>query len=278
VAPALDCQTIAALANSKSALSETALLKFLDSPDFTVRARALNALRDLAELGPTARSALCREIRENGYTTAYLAAEIAGEKNVQEAVPALTEVLASDDVYLVGKSMVALVRLQATQVYPTIAQIQQQTSNPRLAIHSAAALAQVGDYQYLTLLLAKSTESSLPSTVQAELLYQAGRLAGCGDTVYQFVTKWRAQPASAALLLQEQLQLGDIPSQWQSWQQRQNLADYINNQRGDEPLGQIVTQFLQTVPAAALTPELLGCLWLIVIGAARQCLELPAPG
>ncbi len=160
--PVEDRRTVESLGSSKSPLSESSILDLVDSPDFTIRARTINALRQLDYLGETARAALIRELREKPYTTAYLAAEVIGENNITEAIPDLLNALKSDDVYLVGKSMVALARLQAEDGKPKIAEILQLTDNPRLVIHAALALAEYDDPNFAPLLFRKSLNAELP--------------------------------------------------------------------------------------------------------------------
>lgn len=209
--PGDDRRALKSLEQSTSPISESSILDMLDSPDFIIRARAIGALRRLVSLGDEARAALIRELRENQYTTAYLAAEVIGENNVQEAVEELMECIVSDDVYLAGKSMVALARLKVDRAKAVIEDVAQSTGNPRLIIHAAAALAEYGDTKFAPALFRKSLEPDLPDTVRTELLYVVGRIANCGDEVYRFLRKWRQFPEQATLLTNEFIEESSIP-------------------------------------------------------------------
>ena len=54
--------------------------------------------------------ALINELRQHGSTTAHLAADLAGQKGITEAIPTLRESLGSQDLFLASKAMEALGR------------------------------------------------------------------------------------------------------------------------------------------------------------------------
>ena len=86
------------------------MLRTLRSPRFAVRAETLDTLTD-ANLTEDLANALIAEVDTQPFTTAYLAAEIIGRRQVRDGIPALRRGLSSDDFFLAGKSMVALGRL-----------------------------------------------------------------------------------------------------------------------------------------------------------------------
>jgi MFS family permease len=99
---------IDALAQSQSEVSIGQLLGKLASPRFIIRTAALNALRALP-VDKRVNRALIAEVRDHPFTTAYIAAEILGEKAVRDSLAAIRGIV-------------------------------QRTDNPRLIIHGAAAM------------------------------------------------------------------------------------------------------------------------------------------
>ena len=127
------------LGEVRSDLAAPELLRALRSPRFTVRSEALDALSEVP-LNDQVRSALITEVEEQPFTTAYMAAELIGRREMGEAVPALRRGLQSDDFFLAGKCMVALARLGDEESLAAIERMYRETANPRLLIHGAAAL------------------------------------------------------------------------------------------------------------------------------------------
>lgn len=209
--PAQDYRHVDQLATSTSDLSADALVEYLDSPDFSVRGRALVAIGDAVLTDPV-REVLMRELSEGEYTTAFLAAQALGDHGVTSAIPALREALHSDDLYLRGKAMVALVQLNDTPSYPQLLEIFSQSENPRILIHGARALADIGNPDIRDLLLHQASLPDLPVTVRHELLYHAARLVHHGDEVYQFLKDYRKDATDA--IKNVQAPLGELRSTW----------------------------------------------------------------
>jgi len=200
--PQQEREDIERLYEIKSGLSEKALLTYLESPKFSVRGRALSALSEIP-FGERATEALLAELRDGEYTTAQLAAQIAGEHQIQAAVPLLRQHLNSEDIYLVGKTMLALAQLQDRASYPEIKQIFQSTDNPRLVTNGAAALVEIKDDESFRLLLLKVARNDMPLKVQYELIYSLASLAGLGDDIYKFLKLYRTNKDQAPLYLSE---------------------------------------------------------------------------
>lgn len=184
------------LQNLGSGLGEEALLGYLESPDFRVRTQALHALSTLA-LSAHGVEAVVRELRENVYTTAYIAAEVLGRQAIHEAVSPLREALESSDVYLCGKAMVALAQLRDEPSYERIQRIFGDTDNPRLIVHGGLALAEIGDPARIRDLLAKTADPGTPALVRGELHQRIALLAGCGQRYYQLHKLLREDPSEA---------------------------------------------------------------------------------
>lgn len=170
-----------------SQLSEDSLLPYLESPSFAVRSRALVALRNMS-LSTTARQALLRELHRGEYTTSYMAADIAGEQGLHEAIQPLREGLASDDLFLRSKCILALARLGDNASLKHMLDVLRTSNNPRLLIHAAAAVATIQCHSAIELLLLRSAEQHLPQEVRDELLYNAACLGGFDKAMYSFMT------------------------------------------------------------------------------------------
>ena len=156
----------------------------MDSPRFKVRGKALQTLAHI-RLSPAAGRRIIQELEHGEFTTAYLAAEIIGEHGLQDGIPALRKSLHSTDVYLQGKSMVALARLGDEVSYPAIESIFNTTKNPRLVVHGAQALVLMGGKQRMPMLLTKINTVDMPVQVRQEVLYGTCEIMNCENEFYQ---------------------------------------------------------------------------------------------
>ncbi len=187
---------VSRLQNLGSELGEEALLRYLDSPDFRVRSQALHALSSIS-LSSRGIEALIRELHENVYTTAYIAAEVLGKQQVADAIPALRQAMESSDVYLKGKAMVALAELRDEPSVARILEAFHDTDNPRLVIHGALAIAEIGDEHLIGDLLAKVGHRRLPPLVRRELHQRIAILDGDGNRYYRLYKLLRDEPNEA---------------------------------------------------------------------------------
>jgi hypothetical protein len=169
-----------------SDVSEKTLLEYLDSPLFSLRTSALDAL-DKIEFGPEAAWRLIEEVKDGEFSTAFMAAEILGRHGVQEAVTTLRESLHSNDFYLEGKAMMALAQLGDRASYPRITEIFQHTYNPRLVIHGARALAFMGERENLWPLLKKLNPLMLPSEYD-EIMHVVFSLLGWPEQGFRLLS------------------------------------------------------------------------------------------
>jgi len=168
-----------------SGLSEKKLLAYLESPKFYIRGQALHALR-LMPLDTDAQQALIRELDRGEFTTAFYAAQTLGEQNIQDAIPVLTQKLNSKDSYLKGKAMHALAIMKNKPTYNTIEKIFKETNNPRLIIHGALALAEIGNKKAIITLLDKTTQE-MPQQVMHEIIMAIAEISGIPDGFYKFL-------------------------------------------------------------------------------------------
>jgi MFS family permease len=177
---------IRAIADTPSSLSIAEIESKLKSPRFTIRAQALEAIRSL----PTdeqVTASLISEVKNHSFTTAYLAADILGRKGLSQGIPALRKTLHSRDVFLSGKSMLALARLDDRESIPEIERILARTRNPRLVIHAASALEEFKHPDSLPLLLDKLTPKTA-AYIRDELILSMAGILGLGEWFYPHYT------------------------------------------------------------------------------------------
>jgi hypothetical protein len=168
--------TIRAMAESGSGLTLEEILAHLKSPRFTIRAEALNALYRLP-LDEHAVRALLSEVKNQAFTTAYIAADILGVKEIKQGIKILRKQLHSRDYFLVGKCMVALAKLDDRESIPRIEEIVAETSNSRLIIHGASALEIYRSISSIPLLLTKLEKKTSPFLRDEIILSIAGILS-----------------------------------------------------------------------------------------------------
>ncbi len=190
---------IGALAQSQSEISIEQLLGKLRSPRFIIRSAALNALRDLP-VDERVNRALIAQVRDHAFTTAYIAADILGEKGVKEAVSTLRQGLSSRDYFLAGKCMVSLARLEDRGSLPVIRSILTRTNNPRLVIHGATAMEIFHDARSVKILLDKVQGRGLPH-LREELILSIGSILGMEEWFYPLFSEFLAEPGSGVLHL-----------------------------------------------------------------------------
>ncbi len=182
-----DVDNLVKLGRTGSHLSESTITGFLySSPRLSVRVHALQALRQI-DFKENTINALIEELDRGEYTSAWVAAEILGERGIVEAVPHLRRSLESGDPFLKGKCMVALAQLNDTEYYPRIISLFREEKNPRLVIHGANALVEMDDLSNLSILIEKTEEPELAPPVYDELYTAIATLCGSGETFYRFL-------------------------------------------------------------------------------------------
>jgi hypothetical protein len=175
-------QTLKAMGEAHSELSLSDVLSKLRSPRFTIRAEALQALADLP-LNDPAVQALISEAKNHAFTTAYLAAEIMGNRGVHQGTATLRNCLVTQDFFLQGKAMVALAKLGDRESLEGIRSILRETANPRVIIHGASALELFRDLAGIPLLVEKIGVKMQPY-VRDELILSLAGILGFGEWFY----------------------------------------------------------------------------------------------
>jgi len=272
-APDTECEDIDRLNEVKSGLSENALLSYLDSPKFSVRANSLTALGEIP-FGEKTVKALLKELEKGEYTTAHIAAQIAGEHKIRSAIPLLREYLDSGDLYLQGKTFIALSQLHDAESYGRIKTTFRNTDNPRLIIQGATALTNIADDESFRIMLEKTTHE-MPRQVLFEVICSIMCLAGCGDEAYKFLRLYiRNQTSTLALLYLGELSQPDIQKRDADKKiifdfdsntiSNAGMVNILLNRIGrtaePESKASLVAEFLRSAQPDSLPKELMLCL------------------
>ncbi len=179
-----------------SDLSEEKLLQYLESPHFSIRAKALGALGHI-KFGNKTEKAIIEQIEVGEFTSAYIAADIVGEHRISHAIPLLRKYLDSADIYLQGKCMLSLAQLKDATSYDKIKDIFMKSKNPRIILHGAQALLEINELKNVLLILNKVVDIEFPVQIRDELLYDISEMCGTGDTFYKFLKMYKSDPFGA---------------------------------------------------------------------------------
>jgi hypothetical protein len=122
-------------------------------------------------------------VEKRRFTTAHLAAEIIGKHRLEEGVEVLRQSLRSRDIFLIGKSMVSLARLDDRETIAEIERIFSTTRNPRLVIHGATALEIFGSPTSIPTIV-KKLEQRTTIFVRDEIILALAGILGIQDFFY----------------------------------------------------------------------------------------------
>ncbi|MCY4378066.1 MAG: MFS transporter [Spirochaetaceae bacterium] len=200
------------------------MLRMLKSPRFAVRAETLDTLTG-TELTVDLKEALIAEVDTQAFTTAYLAAEIVGRKQMAEGIPALRRGLSSDDFFLSGKCMVALARLGDRDSRETVENLFRDTTNPYLLVHGAAALELFGIPQSLPILLTPLQKEPI-APVRDEVILSAAGILDMADSFYALYGEFLVDRRQGLAL----------------------LSDYVSERQEQHPLSDPVLETLTSLP------------------------------
>jgi len=269
--PLKENDNIDKLESIPSGLSEKKLLAYLDSPKFYLRGKVMGALRQMPR-GNETTHALIRELDRGEFTTAFYAAQMLGEQNAKEAIPALIKKLDSDDNYLKSKTMYALAQMEEKSAYTKIEQIFEKTNNPRLIIHGALALAKIGDPEALKLLLNKAV-SDIPHQVLYEVILAIAEISEIPDSFYKFLKHYMMdQEISKSYLMEYMDNLNNTPMEPVLKEQLESLNEGETNtkliinlilehtQHKKRTITRIIDNFLATCDPEKMSEELLYCI------------------
>jgi len=182
-----------------SHLSEESLLNYISSPRLSIRLKAMEALRRI-DFSKKAEQVVLKQLKEGEYTTAWLAADIAGEKEITSAVPLLNTHLDSSDHFLTAKCMLALARMEHEKSYSKIRERFRNSENPRILIYGAAALAKFRNHEENTaadIISKLITAPDQPPPVKQQLLTIFSSLFGSEDEFYGFLKEYNDSPVTA---------------------------------------------------------------------------------
>jgi MFS family permease len=179
-----ELDAIERLKHTRSVISADKILSYLESPKYLVKTKALLALYEIP-FGDNVKKRLLEELKYGTYTTAPTAAMILGARGIKAAIPLLRKKLDSENIYLVGRSMVALTQLEDKDSYPRIKKIFVESDNQFISISGAEALSLMGDPESLKLLLDKTPLENLDHSVRAEIYSAIAEIGGIGDEFYK---------------------------------------------------------------------------------------------
>ncbi len=254
-----------------SYVSEKKLLSYLDSPQFQVRIKAIEALRQI-RISSHGTPKILKELKYGKYSTAYMAAVIAGEQKIKEAIPLLRKALHSEDIFLRGKALVALTSLEDHESYGEICKVFVESVNPRLIIHGAVAIAKTKDYNFLPVILQKAIEPGLPSQVRHEIINSIASFFGHSKWTYKFLKYYRNNHQKGMDFLLELFEesifnpkeelINQINAHFHRQITNQELINFMHRtmpSKNHTPVSCIAKDFLFSCHPKRLYPELLYC-------------------
>ena len=183
-----------------SSVSCDQLLHYLESPRFTIRMNALQALYSMNTINSKVRDVVLKELEQGAFTTAPLAARILAKFNVQQAVTPLRAALDSDDYYLAGEAMVALARLNDSYSQPKIGTILSQAENPALILKGIRALELFNADNSPMFILDILRRDTVPPYIENEALLALASLMGIQNDFYYMFEKYRNEKQSPSIL------------------------------------------------------------------------------
>ncbi|MDD5599964.1 MAG: hypothetical protein PHV82_18615, partial [Victivallaceae bacterium] len=179
-----ELDAIERLKHTRSLISADKILSYLESPKYLVKTKAMLALYEIP-FGDNVQKRLLEELKYGTYTTAPAAAMILGARGINAAVPLLRRKLDSENIYLAGRSMVALTQLDDRDSFSRIKKIFVESDNQFISISGAVALSLMGDPESLKLLLEKTLEDNLDHSVRTEIYSAIAEIGGIGDEFYK---------------------------------------------------------------------------------------------
>lgn len=267
-----ELEEIKLLKHIRSAMSADKILSYLETPKYLVRIKALLALHE-TPFGEKVTKRVMEELKYGTYTTAPAAAMLLGSKKIKRAVPLLREKLDSDNIYLVGRAMVALTQLDDKESYAKIKELFVNSENQFILISGATALSIIGNPEALKLLLEKTLKDNIDHSVRAEIYSSIAEIGGVGDDFYKlfklyFTKKDLQNPLCIAFLegiKKEPIDQGFIDlldeyneSQCDSGKIVEHIMPMVKD--SSRTMLQIITDFLTSTPYDRIGKVLLYCL------------------
>jgi len=232
--PTEEVHNIEALENMKSDLAESKILYYLDSPSYLIRLRALKQLRKV-HFTSEAKNKVLNELKKGEFFTAHIAASLAGEHEIYEAMPILRSYLHTEDYQLLGNSMIALVLLKDHESYDEIIRIFIDAVYPKIVIAGVAALFHMENKSVIKVMLNKCNDYNSPLiSVTEELLLRTSRKIILSDKFYMFLRIYNESSEKAFLTLKEELKEFDDSNESKKIIKLESLVfDFIDNKISD---------------------------------------------
>ncbi len=177
-------KAIRRIAGTKSAEASEDVATRLASPTFAVRIQALGAIESLP-LTPAVERSLVEHIEGYPFSSAYRAAEILGRRGVTRGTKVLESSLASEDLLLASKAMVALARLGVVSIEGRIAEIVEGSRNPMVVLHAVTALHMLGLEKSIPALLRCMFREDIPTFIRDEIVVALADICGFGPLFYR---------------------------------------------------------------------------------------------
>jgi HEAT repeat protein len=220
-----ESKALAALMQTGSQIYQSDLERYLNSPSFFVRQRAMDALQRVKP-DKSIIAILIRDLMVNQFTTSHRAAYWLGQMKVVEAAPVLTEAIDSEDFLLSGAAIHALVEIDAQGRLPLIEKKFIESENPYVLIEGARALSLWGSFRYYPILLEKYL-LNIPPQAKDELSLSVARLLGLYDLFYFDLGMLHREPSQ-------------LFREWEERFEIQNTNELIRSIRqGDTPRDQL---------------------------------------
>lgn len=186
------------LAMLRSAEALDTILGRLDSPSFAVRREALLALESLPSHDSGTAAALDHEIRHHEYTTAHIAARVAGDLKVKACIGALRYQAANaSDPHLVAESILALAVLEDSDSMPLIRRALSVTGNPLVFMYCSEAFRLLGDVASIPHMLAWLESHEIPVFVRDQAILSLAGLVGMDDGFFKAYALFVSDPTEA---------------------------------------------------------------------------------
>jgi len=192
-------QIISTLGKTPSVLSIENLISKIHSPSLSIRGSALLAFKDIP-FTDEIENILISELKNHPYTTAYIAAELLGEKRSKRGIKPLRDTLVTKDYFLAAKSMIALALIGDRKSIPIIAHIMEKTKNPRLIIHGAKAFELFKETEMLPLLFQKLESKTFPF-IRDEILLACAGILGMYEWFYPLYVSFLERGYTGVYLL-----------------------------------------------------------------------------
>lgn len=219
------------------------LNQYLDSPRLSIRYSALKALQKLDKLSTKNRESLLKQLKNNEYTTAYMAARMLGYFKVHQAIPYLREALKSDDYILVSEAMIALAELNDTSVQLKISQIISKTDNPRLLISAIDSMEIYNSITSIPIILDILRRENLACQIEDEAYLALASILQIEEGFYFIYNRFKNESKVAVAILSDVLDEAFAKRKLKDNELKNLLVNFLNDAKFDSELIKWVLNF-----------------------------------